>query len=356
MSKVCLISDLHIGVRKGHHGFLQQFKEFTDVLFHELEQRQIKTIIDLGDLLDNRTSSDHYVLGYLFNCFLNKLDDYDVHIIVGNHNSFFKTTNKINSLETLIKSNPKHYPNIHVYSNPSIVNIENHDVLMLPWICSDNYDLSIDYIENSNVDYIFSHLELSGFEMHKGSLVSHGLSPGLFKKYRAVYTGHYHHKSFRDNIHYVGAPLEYIWSDFDDPKGFHILDLDTNELEFIPTNIKMFHKIVYDDSTKYNKQYMKNMDLSEFSRKYLKVIVLKKYHNHLFDDFIDRLVEQNPYDIKLVENHSSLELLDVETIEGAQDTLTILENSVNVLEENINKENLTTLFKELYNEALIQNI
>ena len=38
------------------------------------------------------------------------------------------------------------------------------------------------------------------------------------------------------------------WSDYDDPKGFHVFDTATRELEFIENKERIFHRINYDDS------------------------------------------------------------------------------------------------------------
>ena len=49
-----------------------------------------------------------------------------------------------------------------------------------------------------------------------------------------------------------------MWSDYNCPKGFHIFDTETRELERIENPLKIFKKFMYDD-TKYN------YDHSEYS-------------------------------------------------------------------------------------------
>ena len=43
-------------------------------------------------------------------------------------------------------------------------------MLFIPWICDDNYEDSIETIKNSTSDICFGHLEIKGFEMHKGHM------------------------------------------------------------------------------------------------------------------------------------------------------------------------------------------
>ena len=62
-----------------------------------------------------------------------------------------------------------------------------------------------------------------------------------------MFSGHFHHKSDDGQIYYLGPPYQIYWNDFDDPKGFHIFDTDTRELERIVNPYTLFSKIFYDD-------------------------------------------------------------------------------------------------------------
>lgn len=353
MNKIALITDSHFGARGNHLGFLDYFKRFfDDVFFPELFEREIKTIIHLGDLVDNRKNVNFYTANVLRNSFLDKLDKFETHIIVGNHDSYHKNTNQINALNELVIN----YNNIHVWSNPTMFHLVNQPVLLLPWINSENHEMSIDYIENAKCNYVFGHLELSGFEMNLGTIATHGLDAKLFAKYTAVFSGHYHHKSSRNNIYYLGAPYEMTWGDYNDPRGFHILDLSMGDLEFIPNPYKMFHKIIYDDSNEELQNNILELDFQKYHKRYLKIIILKKENPYVFEQFLDKIETVDPYDVQIVENHASLEFEDADLIEGAQDTMTILKNSVTGMSDNVNKEELVSVFQELYSEANLINI
>ena len=61
--------------------------------------------------------------------------------------------------------------------------------------------------------------------MNKEMISDHGLQKKVFEGFDMVLSGHYHTKSSQENITYLGTQYEITWSDYNDPKGFHVLDL-----------------------------------------------------------------------------------------------------------------------------------
>lgn len=348
--KICLITDTHWGARGDHLGFIEYFEKFyDDVFFPTLESRKIDKIIHLGDLVDRRKFINFFTASRLRVCFLERLAKYDVHVLLGNHDCFYKNTNSINALNELLAP----YKNIKIWTDPGILSLsDSHKLLMLPWINSSNEEDSMEYVRNSRVDYCFGHLQLINFEMQLGSYAHDGLDASLFNRFTGVYSGHFHHKSTKNNIHYLGAPYEMNWADYGDPRGFHILDLDTGELEFIENPHKLFHKIIYNDSNISFDDLMKD-DFSRFHKKYIKVIIVKKDNSYWFEQFIDELEKAGPFDLQIIENSLILNEDDPELIEKSQDTLTLLKDHINSSSMKVDKVALSNLLSELYNEATL---
>lgn len=342
--KIALITDTHWGARGDHLGFLDYFERFhNDVFFPELERRSISRIIHLGDLVDRRKYINYYTASRLRHCFIDRLDSYDTTIIAGNHDTYHKNTNDVNALRELVEGKAK------VLSEPE----EQDDFLFLPWINSENKARSIDLINKSNASYVFGHLQLSGFEMHLGSFADDGLDAGLFQKFNGVFTGHFHHKSSKNNIHYLGAPYEITWADYSDPRGFHIFDTDEGTLEFIQNPYSMFHKVVYNDSNTTLEKLLAQ-DFSKFNKRFVKIILLKKDNPYWFEKFFDEIEKANPFDLQIVEDHLNLGIEeDPELVEKAQDTFTILKGYVNGMSGNVDKPRLENLLKQLYDEATL---
>ena len=244
--KIAIITDTHWGVRNDNVIFLNNNKLFLDnIFFPTLEKHSIKQIIHLGDLVDRRKYVNINTVNRLRNDFLQRVSDqYEMDVTAGNHDVYYKNTNDINFLDEFIGNK---YPNINVYTNPIEREYGGIKILLLPWITSENRTETIDLIGKTNAQICMGHLELEGFQMYKGSQISHGEDRGIFRRFDVVFSGHYHHRSTLDNIHYLGSHGEFTWSDYNDPRGFHIFETETRELEFIENPYTLFKKIWYND-------------------------------------------------------------------------------------------------------------
>ena len=221
---------------------------------------------------------------------------------------------------------------------------------MMPWICDENRELSLKAIQDTEAQILFGHLEVKGFEMHLGSWNHEGVDASLFKKFDMAMSGHFHHKSDNGNVYYLGNPYEITWSDYKDPRGFHIFDTDKRQLNFVMNPYRMFHKVFYDDSEETFESLTKK-DYSEYEGTYVKLVVQKKTNPFWFDTVMDRLYASNVADLVVVENYADFDISDEDIIDEAQDTLTILSKYVESLNVE-NKEDLDGLLRSLYNEAL----
>lgn len=273
------------------------------------------------------------------------------HLIIGNHDTYFKNTNNVNSMRELYENSK--YENLHFYySQPSEVNFDGCNILLVPWICTDNLEASLNTIKNTKAQVLLGHLEIQGFEMYKGAVNDHGFERSLFEKFDLVCSGHFHHRSTNGNITYLGNPYQMFWNDFDDPRGFHIFDTDTRELTFIQNPYTIFEKLFYDDTDKILEQVV-NENFEQYHEKFVKVVVKEKNNPYWFDIFIDKLEKSGPYGVQVVEDHLNLNLeSDEDIINEAEDTLTILSKYINSLDITTDKKRVEHTIRELYSEAL----
>jgi DNA repair exonuclease SbcCD nuclease subunit len=352
--KIAIITDQHFGARNDSIHFLDYYERFyRDTFFTTIDENGIDTVLILGDTFDRRKYINFFTLKRSREMFFDKLyaKDIQVHMLAGNHDTYFKNTNDVNSVDLLLQE----YSNINVISKPTIINVKNTNICMVPWVCPENYNDCMSVISDTNADICMGHFEIQGFAMHRGMPSQEGLSRELFRKFDFTFSGHYHHRSSSDGIHYLGNPYELTWQDYNDDRGFHIFDLGTRDLTFIKNPNVMFHRIVYDDKVESITE-INNKDLSKYTNTYVKVVVINKTNPYLFDKFMNNLYNVNPVDITIAEDFTDLtEGVEDDMVDQAEDTITIINKFVDgIQEEHIDNEKLKTVMRELYVEALNQ--
>ena len=350
--KIALLGDLHFGARNDSVHFHNLFEKFySTVFFPYLLEHNIKTVLQLGDIFDRRKYSNHYTLDEAKRYFFSKFEEYDIQLItlLGNHDLYLKESLSISSSELFLTQ----FKNVDVIKTPT--RLSKLDISVIPWICKENYEDCVKFIEKDNSRICVGHFEISGFKMYENSILSeHGLSQQLFSNYENVFSGHYHHRSKKGNIEYIGTPYEMTWQDYNDQKGFYIFDLETRTQQFIENPHNIYERVEYDDSgvnEVVSSGYLDSKFLENFSNKYVKVKVSTKTNPYLFDLFVDQLNAQTPIDVSIVE-----EMVDIdieEEIDENEDTLSITYkyiDGINQQEFDINK--LKRIMADLYSEAM----
>lgn len=351
--KVALITDQHFGARNDSPIFLDFYQKFYDeIFFPRLKKENVDAVLILGDTFDRRKYMNFYTLKRAKEMFFEPLAQLgvDVHILAGNHDTYFKNTNDVNSVDLLLN---EYGANFNVIDHPEDIYVGPHKICMMPWICAENYESSMRLLQQTDASICCGHFEIDGFQMYRGMPAHEGLKRDLFRKFDFTFSGHYHHKSNADSIFYLGNPYQLTWQDYGDNRGFHIFDLDKRNLEFVENTNVIFHRITYDDKVETIKE-IDGKDLTGYKNCYVKVVVMNKTNPYLFDKFMNNLYNVNPADITIVEDFSELgEGIEDEMVDEAEDTLTILNKYVDsVEEETINNTKLKNLLKELYVEAI----
>jgi len=345
--KIALITDTHFGARNDNSNFNEYFFNFYEnQFFPYLKEHGITDVIHLGDVMDRRKYVSYRIAKDFRERFINRFENINFHMLVGNHDTFYKNTNDVNSLQELVDGR---HNNIKVYDKSTEVEFDGFKILFVPWINADNMSHTTNMLKTSDAQVCMGHLELNGFEMQKGLVMDHGWDKQEFKRFDMVMSGHYHHKSDDGQIYYLGTPYEIYWNDWNDPKGFHVFDTEKRELERIINPLKIFSKIFYDDS---NKSY-DNFDMSPYKDKYVKLVVVNKKDLYQFDQFVDKLLQADCYEVKIIEDFSELNANNVsdDIVENTEDTMTLLERYIDDLDVTLSKSRLKNTMRTLYTEA-----
>lgn len=340
--KVAIITDTHWSARKSSRHLHDYFELFyKNVFFPSLEEHGVEAVIHMGDAFDNRKSIDFWGLDWTRRVVLDPLSKYETHIIVGNHDIFLRNSTEINAPELLLKD----YPNIKTYSSPQTTKVGGMDIMMVPWICSENYDETLNQIKKSKAKVAMGHLELQGFRVNRNLVMEeHGMDAKIFDKFNKVFSGHYHTRSDNGKIFYLGNPYEMYWNDVNDPRGFHIFDTET--LTHTPVNnpYKLFYNIYYDDSP------YQMFDATEYQNKIVKVIVRKKSKPKDFEKFIDKLYTAGIQELKIIENFDIQESEEFE-VDEEENTISILNRYIDEAEFGYDKNVIKGIFQDLYRQA-----
>ena len=191
--KLAIITDTHFGARNDNLNFNEYFFKFYDnVFFPTLKERGIITCVHMGDVVDRRKYISYRIANDFRERFVNRFKEMgiDLHIIIGNHDTYYKNTSEVNSMEELVGSD-----RFKIYTGPEVVEFDSTPILFIPWINSNNYEASMDALDTANADIVMGHLEVNGFEMHKGHLAEGKQEKKLFRRFETVFSGHFHHKS-----------------------------------------------------------------------------------------------------------------------------------------------------------------
>lgn len=339
MNKIAILGDPHFGVRGDSLDFHEYFKRYYEEhFFPTLKELGINLIIQLGDMFDRRKFINIHTLYLARKYFFDRLveDGISMITILGNHDIYFKDTLEVNSPSLLLQGYP-----IQVIQEPTTINLGGREFQFFPWNT---------YQGNGRGDICIGHFEISNFQVSVGNEFKGGLRAEDFSGFNMVLSGHFHHRSSNGNIYYLGTPTENTWGDYNDLRGFHILDTTDLSLEFHENPLRMFHKVFYDDTSQ-DGEYWDSHPYSQYLGCYVKLVVVNRTNPGMFDRVLTSLEESGLADLKVIENASHEYS---EEVDQSEDTMTIVGRYVDTYEapETFDKQVLKGFLHKIYNEAL----
>lgn len=341
--KLAIINDSHVSVRHGDDVFGRQISNFfTNEFFPELDRRNIDHVIHLGDLFDNRKQISVLALKMFNESFVlpMKLSGRKMTALAGNHDCFHRNTNEVNTLTEILGQHKfvellTHKPKFD----------KTLGIGFIPWISDMNREICLSAVAEGwkELDTLFGHFEIAGFQMFRGSMMSHGLSAEIFRRYECVLSGHYHTKSSSHNISYLGTQYELTWSDHNDPKFFHVFDTQTRQVESIPTDQKLFLRLTYGDQ------------IPDVKDKFIRVRIPADADKSA-NEFIETIKAGSPIecliqDERILKKNQLTETTSISTSHSNIDALKAYVASQKEIPQN-RAEELTRLLESVYQETL----
>lgn len=284
--KIAIVGDMHLGFKKSSDVFHKSAIDFVrEILIPSCKEHEVNQIVLLGDLFDNRTAINVLTMNHAFDI-LNEICDVlsprRLYILVGNHDTYYSTTNKISSLRMF---DGYRDDRINIITKPESFG----EFTMIPWISPENESECVDAIKNNPGQYVFGHFEIIGGKMNESSVSTHGLSRSVFENSKRVYSGHYHCDSDDDLVNYVGSPYQFNRGDSGADRGFKILDTCTGEEKFILNTVSpRFTKLKFP-------QKFKTADITgNFVDVYVECDEEGLYDEKLLEKYIDTITKTEP--------------------------------------------------------------
>ena len=212
-SKAACFTDIHFGNKNNSKQHNRDCASFVDWFIEQ--SKDCETCIFLGDWHHHRASVNvstlnHSVenVGKLSRAFER------VYMIMGNHDLYYREKRDLNSL-----------PYAGLFENVTLVEdaLIQDNVALIPWLVEDEWKK----LSNTKCRYMFGHFELPYFKMnamvempdHGGINAEHLTGPEY------VFTGHFHKRQNKGNVHYLGSPFGHNYADtWDDDRGMMTLE------------------------------------------------------------------------------------------------------------------------------------
>lgn len=227
--KIASFSDIHFG-RKGNSELHNQDCLNFIVWFCEQVKRMgdITHVVMMGDWHEHRSSLNILTMHYSYEG-AKRLSELGipVYILVGNHDLFHRQIRTIYS--TLMFGN---LPNIHLISEPTVVNLNGVESLLCPYLFQDEYPTLAKYL---HLPVWWGHFEFKGFVLTGHNIkMQHGPDHLDFIGPKKIFSGHFHQRQNSGNIHYIGSTFPMDFSDAGQyDRGMAVYDYAMDNVSYV---------------------------------------------------------------------------------------------------------------------------
>jgi DNA repair exonuclease SbcCD nuclease subunit len=215
--RVACFTDIHYGLKQNSRQHLKDCHDFVDWFIAEAKARNAETCIFLGDWHHHRASINIATMNATIKDLKKLNDNFEtVYFITGNHDLYYREKRDLNSIE-------------FARDLPNFIMVDEHfcqdGVAIIPWLVGDEHKK----LNKLDCKYMFGHFELPYFKMNAmvempdhGGITANDLSNPEY-----VFSGHFHKRQYKNNIHYIGNAFPHNYADAGDwERGAMFLDWD----------------------------------------------------------------------------------------------------------------------------------
>ncbi len=339
-TNVCCISDVHLGVHQNSEVWHNVALKWARWLKEELNKKNVRDIIISGDFFHYRDEIAVNTLDFV-NELLEAWNEFNIIMLVGNHDAYYKDKSDVNSLAILNGRS-----NITVIEDVTTATLFGKSVTFCPW--------GVKLDEIPKCDIIFGHFEISSFKQNVSTICSSGFNANdLLNKSPLIISGHFHLRDDRryDNgrVLYLGNPYQMDFGDVDNIKGYYVLDINDLSYTFNQNTVSPEHKKIS------LSELVKEGDITDkvkkdFNNNFVKFSIDRHISPDEIDIVLNKLMSLRPVNITVdyLINFNKYNI-DEETIKdfSGVDVTTAIEEFVGMLEIQ-NKSEVTKQTIELY--------
>lgn len=256
--KALVFSDLHIHKHKKADDRLEDCLKVLEWAFDTAILHDCEYVFFLGDLFHDRSLID--VMTYFktvdvfLKYFTERTPPFQMFLLVGNHDMYLKERWDIHSVKPLSA-----LPNVTIIDRPTQLPIGNTVIDLIPHM-ENPIKILGDYKYNDTKKHVLmTHMSVDGAILNStygntsdviieydSEMVK--VTPDVFNAWDLTLLGHYHiSQRVREDVEYVGSPLELSFGEAFQEKHLMLLDLETLDREYIVNEFSPKHLLINHD-------------------------------------------------------------------------------------------------------------
>ena len=274
--RAACFTDIHYGLKQNSRQHLKDCHDYVEWFIAEAKARDCETCIFLGDWHHHRASINIATMNATIRDLKLLNESFEkVYMILGNHDLYYREKRDLNSIE-------------FARDLPNIVMIDEHfcedGVAIIPWLVGDEHKK----LNKLDCKYMFGHFELPYFKMNAMvEMPDHGgITAKDISNPEYVFSGHFHARQYKGNIHYIGNAFPHNYADAgDNERGYMYLEWDK---EPIFVNWPECPKYVTCGLVELIDNPAKFLDSSTYARVKLDVDISYEEATFIKENFIDK--------------------------------------------------------------------
>ena len=346
--KIMFWSDLHIHPwqdmsKIGSDGLNDRLLDTIDVI-GELnsicEEENIRHRIFGGDLFHKRGEINTTALSLMLSALVDSAGMIEDHFIVGNHD--WDLNNKYHMLRAFANDWT------HIWDEPWLVELEGSNVVFSvhPWN-EDRLEWRDGYLSIADNSCLFSvgHYDFKDI-LYRGHSIGQGAASRLVRSNTYFFSGHYHDHIVKNNVVYVGSPIQHNWGDIGSPRGYIIIEVSkAGNVTWKWHPLKGFSEFVEVRS-------VKEAAKKDLRNNFVRVVSPSGFSDKERDIFVELFKEREVRGYKFYEEVSEISEENLEEEKDKYSTeniLDIVQDYVDTRETKLNKKRLKRIGGEFIN-------